>query len=193
MAANDGMLHALNGDTGQELWAYVPRIVMPNLHKLANANWGATHRFSVDGSPHDCDVFVGGAWKTILVAGLNSGGRGYYALDVTDPGDPEGAVGDLLRRDAVRERRTRTWASPTATRRSASARPTAQWVVYVTSGINNVAPGDGKGYLYVLDIATGAVLNKVRAPARARSTAPLGLNRIAGFADNLVHRQHRSR
>ena len=26
------------------------------------------------------------AWKTVLVAGLNKGGRGYYALDVTDSG-----------------------------------------------------------------------------------------------------------
>ena len=28
-------------------------------------------------------------WRTILVAGLNSGGRGYYALDVTNPLAPK--------------------------------------------------------------------------------------------------------
>ncbi len=34
------------------------------------------------------DVKIGGVWKTVLVAGLNGGGRGYYALDVTDPDNP---------------------------------------------------------------------------------------------------------
>ena len=28
-------------------------------------------------------------WRTVLVAGLNAGGRGYYALDVTDPDNPK--------------------------------------------------------------------------------------------------------
>ena len=31
-----------------------------------------------------------GTWKTILVGGLNNGGKGYYALDVTDPLAPKG-------------------------------------------------------------------------------------------------------
>ena len=31
-----------------------------------------------------------GNWKTILVGGLNNGGKGYYALDVTDPLAPKG-------------------------------------------------------------------------------------------------------
>ena len=25
-------------------------------------------------------------WRTILVGGLNAGGKGYYALDITNPG-----------------------------------------------------------------------------------------------------------
>ena len=28
-------------------------------------------------------------WKTILVGGLGRGGRGYYALDITDPANPK--------------------------------------------------------------------------------------------------------
>lgn len=34
VAANDGMLHALNADTGEERWAFIPRSVMPNLSTL---------------------------------------------------------------------------------------------------------------------------------------------------------------
>ena len=31
------------------------------------------------------DVKVGGKWKTVLVSSLGGGGRGLFALDVTDP------------------------------------------------------------------------------------------------------------
>ncbi|CAB1065972.1 Type IV fimbrial biogenesis protein PilY1, partial [Olavius sp. associated proteobacterium Delta 1] len=32
------------------------------------------------------DITIGGLAKTYLVGGLGKGGKGYYALDVTDPG-----------------------------------------------------------------------------------------------------------
>lgn len=46
---NDGMLHAFNGDTGVEMWAFVPSAVIPNLYKLADKSYGTNHRFYVDG------------------------------------------------------------------------------------------------------------------------------------------------
>lgn len=184
VASNDGMLHALNGDTGQEIWAYVPRITMPNMHRLANANWGATHRFSVDGSPTTADVFVGGQWRTILVAGLNAGGRGYYALDITDPASPKvlwEICSDATLCQIVEPNMGYSYGNAEIGKRAFDNK----WVVYLTSGLNNVSPGDGKAYLYVVDVLTGTVLNRVLAnPTSGSTTAPLGLNRIAGFADN---------
>jgi len=50
IAANDGMLHALNGDTGAEMWAYVPKILLPKLYKLAESNYASGHQYFVDGS-----------------------------------------------------------------------------------------------------------------------------------------------
>ena len=87
VSANDGMLHALDGDTGDERWAFIPRILMPKLYRLADKDYANRHEYYVDGSPTVGDVYdpVAAEWKTILVGGLNSGGRGYYALDVTDP------------------------------------------------------------------------------------------------------------
>ncbi|MDQ2988668.1 MAG: PilC/PilY family type IV pilus protein, partial [Pseudomonadota bacterium] len=87
-AANDGMLHAFDARTGDELWAYTPRITMQKLYKQASTNYGINHQFTTDGSPELGDVQIGGVWKTVLVAGLNAGGRGYYALDVTNPAAP---------------------------------------------------------------------------------------------------------
>lgn len=182
VAANDGMLHAFNGDTGSELWAYVPRILFPKLHKLAEANYANVHEFFVDGSPQVMDAVIGGAWKTILVGGLNGGGRGYYALDITDPNTPKGLweiCSDSALCGVSDADLGLTYGNPVITQRATDGR----WVVLVTSGYNNVSPGTGRGYLFVLDAETGAVLRKVDTGV-GDTTTPSGLAKISGFADN---------
>ena len=182
IAANDGMLHALNGDTGQETWAYIPKILMPKLYKLAETNYASKHLYFADGSPQLMDVFIGGAWKTILVAGLNSGGRGYYALDVTDPANPKG-LWEFCHDSSVCAVSDSdiglTYGNPVIAKRPSDGK----WVVFVTSGYNNVSPGTGRGYLYVLDAATGAILEKLDTGV-GTTTQPSGLGRIAVWADN---------
>ena len=86
VGANDGMLHAFNANTGDELWAFIPRQVLPNMWKIADESYATKHQYFVDGSPTSMDVWDGSNWRTILVGGLNAGGRGFYALDVTKPG-----------------------------------------------------------------------------------------------------------
>ena len=51
-------------------------MVMPNRYKLADMNYANMHTFTVDGSPVQMDAFDGNNWRTVLVAGLNSGGAG---------------------------------------------------------------------------------------------------------------------
>lgn len=182
IAANDGFLHALNGDTGDEMFAYVPRIIMPNMNKLATANWGATHRFNVDGSPQVMDAYYAGNWHTVLVAGLNSGGRGFYAMDVTDPSNPTvlwEICSDATLCAIVDTDIGLSFGNPVVTKRAFDGK----WVVFLTSGLNNVSPGTGVGYLYTLDLATGAILNKV-STGFGSVASPSGLNRMAGFADD---------
>lgn len=83
VGANDGMLHAVNADDGDELFAYIPYFVSEHLHELSRVSYG--HKYYVDGSPFSANVYVGGEWKTYLAGGANKGGQGYYLLDVTDP------------------------------------------------------------------------------------------------------------
>ncbi|MGH8712187.1 MAG: pilus assembly protein, partial [Burkholderiales bacterium] len=95
VAANDGMLHALDANTGSERWAYIPSMVMPNMWKLANVDYSSNHFYFVDGTPTTGDICTSNCstssatWATILVGGLNAGGRGYYAMDITDPLNPK--------------------------------------------------------------------------------------------------------
>jgi type IV pilus assembly protein PilY1 len=182
IAANDGMLHAFNADTGSEMWAYIPKIVMPDLYKLSEDNYATKHRYFVDGSPALMDVFIDGAWKTILVAGLNSGGRGYYALDVTEPASPKGLweiCSDSTLCAVSDTDMGLTYGNPVITKRPSDGK----WVVLVSSGYNNVSPGTGKGFLFVLDAATGAVLEKIDTLAGDTAT-PAGLGKISVWADS---------
>jgi hypothetical protein len=105
VGATDGMMHAFCGSVdsahgcpaiGTELWAYVPRVNLPNLRY---------NSARIDGSPHVIDAYGawGGSstksWKTILTFQTGTGdattsGASYpttpavYAMDVTDPQNP---------------------------------------------------------------------------------------------------------
>ena len=104
VGANDGMLHAFNasapasgsgttaspgiaptasGTMGQELFAYVPHAVVPNLGLLTNPNY--SHHFYVDSTPYVGDAYLGGSWRTVLVGATGAGGKGVFALDVSNP------------------------------------------------------------------------------------------------------------
>ncbi|WP_406828936.1 pilus assembly protein [Microbulbifer sp. ARAS458-1] len=88
VSANDGMLHAFDASTGQELFAYVPAGVYDQLRKLSSPDYGTTnnpHEFNVDGPLFVGDAYVNGSWKNILVGTLGAGGRGLFALDITNP------------------------------------------------------------------------------------------------------------
>ncbi|MCJ8300718.1 MAG: VWA domain-containing protein, partial [Pseudomonadales bacterium] len=82
VGANDGMLHAFNADTGNEQYAYIPTLVIPQLKELAKKDY--QHRFYVDGTVTVENVYFDGHWRSILVGGLGRGGKGLYALDVTE-------------------------------------------------------------------------------------------------------------
>jgi type IV pilus assembly protein PilY1 len=183
-AANDGMLHAFNAATGDEMWAYMPRITMKKLYALASTTYGTNHQFTTDGSPELADVQIGGVWKTVLVAGLNGGGRGYYALDVTDPSNPK-SLWELCADPVICSTNDAdlglTFGNPQF------GMWKGKWVVFLTSGYNNVPgvdgvnSGSGQGILYIVDVATGAVLKKVSTLA-GDTTTPSGLAKITSIS-----------
>jgi type IV pilus assembly protein PilY1 len=214
VGSNDGMLHAFNADTtsgttlgGTELFAYVPSFVLPGpngtpaqdgLRARASLN-NFDHQFYVDGTPvarsvdfaRTCaapltgctfDTALASQWRTILVGGLRKGGKGYYALDVTDPGSfntEASAAGKVL------------WEFTDADMGLTFGRPviakTAKygWVVILPSGYNNTTgPNPGKGFLYILNAQTGALLEKIGPFGPGDATNPSGFAHIAGFTPN---------
>jgi type IV pilus assembly protein PilY1 len=175
-AANDGMLHAFKvgtgaGDTtgGAELWAFVPSQVMGEMWRLADENYGTDHRYFVDATPNAADIYdsAAGRWRTLLVGGLGAGGRGYYALDVTNPDAPE------MLWEFSDANLGNTFGNPVVTKDA-----TGTWVVVFTSGTNNnVGGGDGAGRLYVVNAVTGALIRSIATSAGDTST-PSNLGRL---------------
>ena len=185
-AANDGMLHAFRAsgaDAGSEAWAYVPALMLPELYRLADRNHAALHRYLLDATPVAGDICPktppascdAGEWRTILVGGYGAGGRGYYALDITDPAAPRALWQYTVADDADLGL---SFGNPVIAKRADGT-----WVVALASGYNNVSPGDGGGYLTVLDAATGARLQKIATGAGSADT-PSGLARISAWVDS---------
>jgi len=99
VGANDGILHGFNAATGLELFGYVPNKILDSSQRYRNSLDDVpspfyVHKYYVNLTPRFNDVFmrssrslVGGKrWNTVLVGGLGGGGKGYFALNVTDPG-----------------------------------------------------------------------------------------------------------
>lgn len=185
--SNSGMMHAFDSVDGSELWAFVPPSVLPNFKDVISSNAGETNAiYGVDGSPEVKDVYYGGSWKTVLMAGLRQGGHSYFALDVTDPLNPshlftfshnvvtnvvsywasDGTRSDFDATGTVPAeyditRLGEAWSNPVIVNIPVSASQT-KWVAVVAGGFNNgINPAWGSD-LFIFDLEdSGKVLQKI--------------------------------
>jgi type IV pilus assembly protein PilY1 len=187
LGANDGMLHAFDATTLEERWAYVPSMVMPNMWKLADKDYATLHNYYVNGPAVTGDVYdpVTSKWRSILVGSLHGGGRGFYALDVTDPTKPL-FLWELT--TAQQPDLGYSFAEAKIGKLPPVAPSTVGlWKVFLPSGYNNTSPGDGRGHIYVLDPITGKVDSAgkidVDSTAIGSTDKPSGLAKIEFYAD----------
>jgi type IV pilus assembly protein PilY1 len=211
VAANDGMLHAFYAGTsesdplgGNEAWAFTPTMVLDKLWKLADNNYANLHDFNVDGTPSVSDVADASSnWKTILVGGLSGGGRGYYALDVTNPESPKGLwefkQGACFNAGSGAAQYTDcnlglSFGNPIISKVAWSGYTEGRWVVFVTSGYNNVNGNadDGKGFLYALDALTGQILFKI-GTGQGSAAQPSGLGKISNWVNDTLANNYTDR
>ncbi len=95
VATNDGYVHAIDGATGQELWAFIPNELLPNLGRLFFDPAARFKNYGVDGDivpvvkDENKNGIVDGGDFVYLVFGMRRGGSTYYALDVTNKNLPE--------------------------------------------------------------------------------------------------------
>jgi type IV pilus assembly protein PilY1 len=204
--ANDGMLHGFNADTGAEVFAYIPGAVFPNLKLLAEPTY--QHSYYVDGSPTYGDVFYDAAWHTVLVGGLNKGGQGVYALDITNTaklaaaqsttsGNNPADIALWEFTDAQDTAETNkydlgfTFSQPVVVRVRAGSGTAGRWVAIFGNGYNSRfndgrASTTGNAVLYIVDIKTGSLLKKIDTGVGTTEGVALGLNYDNGLSTPIV-------
>lgn len=164
VGANDGMLHGFIADNslsgGYEAMAYVPgglysTTAGEGLHYLTDPSYSLSATVDLESTVSDVYIDTGSGtrtWATILVGGLRGGGKGLFALDVTDPStysegnaanialweftsndDPD--MGELIRKPSI------------------AMMANNKWAVIFGNGYNNT--GDGGGHLFILFIEEG--------------------------------------
>ncbi|MCJ7663963.1 MAG: hypothetical protein MUO24_06945 [Desulfobacterales bacterium] len=176
-AANDGMLHCFDADSGQEQWAYIPYNLLSHLKWLADPSY--CHCYYVDLSANVWDMKFSSGWKSVLVGGMRLGGTpigvdhdnnagtanitlrsAMFALDVTSPDDDDVSV--LW--EMNNENFGYTTSKPIPVKITQGA--TTKWYLIFGSGPRTRdgaggSTGDGytttNGYIFVVDPETGTI------------------------------------
>jgi type IV pilus assembly protein PilY1 len=155
VGANDGMLHAFNATTGNEVFAYIPTGVFANLIDLVNPYYNAVHQYFVNGSPQASDVqFSDNSWHTVLVGTEAQGGTSVFALDVTNPAaiTTESVLASDVLWDFTEADMGLGFSTPALTNTADG------WQVFFGNGYNS---RNQKPFLYALNPQTGAVTTKI--------------------------------
>jgi type IV pilus assembly protein PilY1 len=165
VGANDGMMHCLDVTTGEEVFAYVPYLVYNNLGWYVDLGYKFDHHFYVDLSPvitPDVDAGMGST-ITLLVGGLGKGGKGYYALNVTNPAamtTDTAVASKVLWEFGNDDDMGYSYSKPTVVNSNDDDlnSDTTGWVVITGNGYNSV---NGNAVLFILDPFDGTVLRRI--------------------------------
>lgn len=181
VGGNDGMLHAFDTATGEEKFAFIPTAVFPKLNKLTGKNY--THEYYVDGTPVVADVYDSTAskWRTILVGTLRAGGKGLFALDITDPDNIQLLWELDASSEAVKELAVKpgySFPQPTVARLH-----NGQWAVVTGNGYKGEGTNNGAAALYVINAITGVMIQslEVQSPNAAGGENGLSSPRLADY------------
>lgn len=183
VGANDGMLHAFNAETGVEVFAYVPNAAFSKLNELPSQNY--SHYFYVNGPPTVGDAFFNSAWHTVLVGGLGKGGKGVYALDVTDPDTiTEGGASSTVLWEFTDDDDADmgySYSKPIIIRMN-----NGDWAAVFGNGYNNTesdgtASTTGNAVLYIVKLSDGSLIKKIDTET-GTAEDPLSTSRPNGLA-----------
>ncbi|MFL0810772.1 MAG: hypothetical protein K6L76_10190 [Agarilytica sp.] len=160
VGANDGMLHAFDAATGAIELSYIPLQSHSNIANLADTDY--QHKFFVDNAPTVGDAYFDGAWHTLLLGSHRAGGRGIFALDVTNPAifenDATGANAEnVVKWEFASAELGYTFAQPDLVKLNTAS---GEWAAIFGNGYNS--DGTGEASLFVIDAETGGTNRNVR-------------------------------
>ena len=181
VGANDGMLHGFLGEgdvsavcntsaqdcEGEEIFAYVPKAVHSNLIDLTSPDY--IHKYFVDNTVAIGDAYINfdgaasdssGRWGTALVGTLGAGGKGLFALDVSDPMNfsASDVLWDIDSTDTGFADLGYTFAKASIVKlNDDNGTNNNDWGVVVGNGYSSTS---GKAVLYIIGLRTGEIIWK---------------------------------
>ncbi len=184
VGANDGMLHAINADTGSERFAYIPSMLIPKLNALKDAAY--THKYYVDGqlaiatfndaaldSGASATVTASSTFTSILAGGLGAGGKGIFALNVTAVPITEADAASKVMWEISNTSAGFTSLGDTYGKPVFATLQDGTPTLIMANGYNNT--NDGHAYLYIINPKTG-VLIKAMDTGIGTKASPNGLS-----------------
>jgi len=170
---NQGFLHAINAESGNEVMSFIPSSMLRNLKTFRDNVTGNDHPYGLDGpitvfrkdannngviSPDDTGDIV------LIIVGMRRGGSDYIALNVTDPDRPtvqwhiSGGTGDFAEM-------AQSWsrAVPAKLNFGSTANPTLEDVLLISGGydsvydeLNNPINNPSGAAVYAVNLLTGS-------------------------------------
>jgi type IV pilus assembly protein PilY1 len=191
--ANDGMLHAFDDLTGNELWAFIPPSLLSNLKNLN----GEALQFFVDGAPK---TYIernpdGSLKEAIVIFGLRRGGNRYYALDVKERLSPK-LLWEISPSTPGFSELGQTWSTPNIGRINDGS-PKGKLVAFIGGGYDEnqdndpVTLNDVKGRaVYVVDLLTGSRIwsYSYANDTQMKYSIPSDIARVETNGDGLIER-----
>ena len=184
VGANDGIVHGFDASSGQELFGYVPSVFMSSLETLTRSPF--SFRYFADGELRARNIredFADSSFarRDIVTGGFGAGGKGLFALEVSNPADPKilfelsGTVADYIDGEYLSSL-GHIYGRPTIARL-----PDGNWYVVAGNGHGSGAgarlllirlTGNPAGVDYVVSeiIADASAGNGLSAPALVSST-----------------------
>ncbi|MDO9003308.1 MAG: PilC/PilY family type IV pilus protein [Aquabacterium sp.] len=156
LGGNGGYLHAFSSADGHEVFGFVPRGVLPNLHRLASQTYD--HHYYVDGpiTIGNADIvtrsdnqIVTTTPRTILAGALGAGGKGIYAINVTNAGNASQPAVMWDNTVPTNNDVGHIFSAP-----EIGQLPNGRWKIFVGNGYDSP---NGTAALLVIDLETGAI------------------------------------
>ncbi|NVO04647.1 MAG: pilus assembly protein PilY [Rhodoferax sp.] len=208
--ANDGMLHAINGNqsgsgAGQELWSFIPEEHLTKLNRLRSNTPSirlSTTTIPATNPPTPRDYFVDGPIgvyqkasvsgstqtndKVYIYVGMRRGGRALYALDVTDPTAPTVLWKKTQANLAVLGQ---TWSEPKLAKIKGNSNPVLIFGAGYDATAEDVSPPAASttmgNAVLVLDAFTGSVLKSFATSRSVPSDVALVDSDFDGYVDRV--------
>ena len=186
VGANDGMLHVLAENDGREVFAFVPRAVLPKIAKLADPTY--THRYFVDGPLSQGDFFNGTSWKNVVVGTTGAGAvdatspyaglKSVFAIDATTP---TAVANTSVLWERASDQTGFTELGNVLSDVQIGLMRNGEWAAIFGNGYKSAA---GKAQLFIVNLANGTLIRKIDTVAGPNNG--LGGVRLVRNTNNVV-------